>query len=118
MKTITTLVLDDDVRMGQLIGDILKQDRMTTLVTDDGREALRTLDHRNVDLVITDLKMPHVNGMQILEHARAANPAAVVIIITGYGSIESAIEAVRRGFRAGRVHGPHPAGKGIHPAHP
>jgi DNA-binding NtrC family response regulator len=97
MKTITTLVLDDDVRMGQLIGDILKQDRMTTLVTDDGREALRTLDHRNVDLVITDLKMPHVNGMQILEHARAANPASVVIIITGYGSIESAIEAVRRG---------------------
>jgi DNA-binding NtrC family response regulator len=97
MKTITTLVLDDDVRMGQLIGDILKQERMTALVTDDGREALRILDHRNIDLVITDLKMPHVDGMQILEHARTANPASVVIIITGYGSIESAIEAVRRG---------------------
>ena len=97
MRTITTLVLDDDARMAQLIGDILKQDRMTTLVTDDAREAFHILEHRNIDLVITDLKMPHANGMQILERARAANPAAVVIIITGFGSIGSAIEAVKRG---------------------
>ena len=97
MRTITTLVLDDDARMAQLIGDILKQDRMTTLVTDDAREAFHLLDHRTIDLVITDLKMPHADGMQVLERARAANPASVVIIITGYGSIGSAIEAVKRG---------------------
>ena len=94
---INTLVLDDDAPMARLIGDILKQDSMKTRVTEDGREALRILDRGGIDLVITDLKMPHVDGMKVLEHARSVNPGTVVIIITGYGSIESAIEAVKRG---------------------
>ena len=97
MKNITTLVLDDDVRMAQLVGDILKQDRMTTLISNDSREALQLLEHNRIDMVITDLKMPHVSGLEVLEQARRSNPSCVVIIITGYGSIESAIDAVKRG---------------------
>ena len=57
MKTITTLVLDDDPRMAQLVSDILKQDSMTTIIFHDGREALQLLDHREIDIVITDLKI-------------------------------------------------------------
>jgi DNA-binding NtrC family response regulator len=97
MKNIITLVLDDDVRMAQLVGDILKQDRMTTLISNDSREALQLLEHNRIDMVITDLKMPHVSGLEVLEQAKRSNPSCVVIIITGYGSIESAIEAVKRG---------------------
>ena len=97
MKTITTLVLDDDPRMAQLVSDILKQDRMTIIISHDSREALHLLDHREIDMVITDLKMPHMNGMQVLERAKEINPEVVVIIITGYGSIESAIAAVKKG---------------------
>lgn len=97
MNAISTLVLDDDPRMAQLVGDILKQDGMTTIISHDSREAVHMLDHREIDIVITDLKMPHLNGMQVLEHAKEVNPGVVVIIITGYGSIESAIAAVKRG---------------------
>lgn len=97
MKTIATLVLDDDARMAQLVGDILKQDGMAATICHDSRQALQMLDREQVDIVITDLKMPHVGGMQVLEHAKAVHPGVVVIIITGYGSIGSAIAAVKAG---------------------
>ena len=83
--------------MGQLVGAILKRDGATPLVTDDGREALELLQTQDIDLVITDLKMPQVGGMGVLEQAKRINPDTVVIIITGYGSIQSAIEAVKKG---------------------
>lgn len=97
MKNITTLVLDDDVRMAQLVGDILKQYRLTTLISHDSREALQLLEHRRIDMLITDLKMPHMSGLEVLEQAKRFNPSCVVIIMTGYGTIESAIDAVKRG---------------------
>jgi DNA-binding NtrC family response regulator len=97
MKTVTTLVLDDDIRMAQLVRDILKQERMTAMISNDGREALQMLNHDRIDLVITDLRMPHVGGMEVLEYAKTINPGIVVIMITGYGSIESAIAAVKKG---------------------
>lgn len=97
MKTPGILVVDDDLRMRQLIGDILSEEGIPPLLAEDGREASKVLRERSPDLVITDLKMPHVDGIGILERAREANPDAVVIMITGYGSIESAIEAMKRG---------------------
>lgn len=97
MKTMRTLVLDDDARMGQLVGDILKRDGIVPVITDDSREAISILRKQDIDMVITDLKMPHVGGIGVLEHAKGINPETVVIIITGFGSIESAIEAVKKG---------------------
>ncbi len=98
MNDIIALVLDDDLRMRQLVGDLLKAETgINPLVSEDSQEALSLIKKRNIDMVITDLKMPHVDGIGILECARAVNPDTVVIIITGYGSIESAIEAVKKG---------------------
>lgn len=97
MNTPEILVVDDDLRMRQLIGEILRGGGMRPVVAEDGMEALKILKERQPDLVITDLKMPHINGIGILERAREANPEAVVVVITGYGSIESAIEAMKKG---------------------
>ncbi len=97
METIKALVLDDDARMGQLVGDILNQDGITPFITDDSREALAIIEKRDIDMIITDLRMPYMDGIGILERAKSANPDTIVIIITGYGTIESAIEAVKKG---------------------
>jgi DNA-binding NtrC family response regulator len=92
-----TLVVDDDLRMRQLISDTLAEDGLAVRATDDAREALRLIDSQAVDLVITDLKMPHVDGIGVLERAKSVNPDTVVIVVTGYGTIESAVEAIRKG---------------------
>jgi len=98
MEDITALVLDDDLRMRQLVSDLLEEEAgIIPFVYDDSREALALIEDRDIQMVITDLKMPHVDGIGILERAKAVNPDTVVIIITGYGTIESAIEAVKKG---------------------
>lgn len=97
MDTICILVIDDDLRMRQFIGDLLEEERIPHLITDDSRNAIRIINNQNIDIVITDLKMPHVNGIGILEHAKEINPDIIVIVITGYGTIESAIEAMKKG---------------------
>lgn len=97
MKTPGILVVDDDLRMRQLISDILCEEDMHPVLAEDGMEASRVLRELPADLVITDLRMPHINGMGILERAKEANPDAVVVLITGYGSVESAIEAMKKG---------------------
>ncbi len=97
METIGILVVDDDLRMRQFIGDLLEEEGIPHLITDDSRDAIRIINNQNIDIVITDLKMPHVDGIGILEHAKEINPDIIVIVITGYGTIESAIEAMKKG---------------------
>lgn len=97
MKTPKILVVDDDLRMRQLISDVLKEEDITPLLIDDSREALRIINDQHVDIVITDLKMPHVDGIGVLARAKEVNPDALVIVVTGYGTIESAIEAMKKG---------------------
>ncbi|MFN3479916.1 MAG: sigma-54-dependent transcriptional regulator [Thermodesulfovibrionales bacterium] len=97
METINILVVDDDLRMRQFIGDLLKEEGIPHILTDDSREAIRILNNQGIDIVITDLKMPHVDGIQILEQAKEINPDIIVIVITGYGTIDSAIEAMKKG---------------------
>lgn len=91
------LVVDDDLRMRQLLGATLGGEGFAPQLCGDSREAARLLAARKTDIVITDLMMPHVDGMEILEKARQANPDCMVILITGYGTIESAVEAIRKG---------------------
>jgi DNA-binding NtrC family response regulator len=91
------LVADDDLRMRQLVGEILKGEGYDIASTGDGREALMMLKENAFDIAITDLKMPYVDGMDILSYAREVNPETLVIMITAHGTVESAIEAIRKG---------------------
>ncbi|GER93785.1 sigma-54-dependent Fis family transcriptional regulator [hot springs metagenome] len=97
MNTTNILVIDDDLRMRQFIGDLLKEEGISHLITDDSRNALKIINEQGIDIVITDLKMPNIDGIGILEHAKEINPDIIVIVITGYGTIESAIEAMKKG---------------------
>lgn len=95
-ETISILVIDDDLRMRELIRDILQESSLQPVLCDDSREALRLLENQAFDLVLTDLRMPHVDGIGVLEKAKTVNPKILVILVTGYGTIESAIEAMQK----------------------
>ena len=91
------LVVDDDLRMRQLIAELLTRENYTVSSTSDSREALMMLKEKAYDIVITDLKMPHVDGLNVLSYAKEANPETLVIMVTAHGTVESAIEAIKKG---------------------
>jgi two-component system response regulator HydG len=93
----TVLIADDHVEMAKLLADKLAEEGWTARVVDSGKGAIDALAKLTPDLVITDLRMAEVDGLDVLDAARAADPELPVIIMTAFGSIESAIEAMRRG---------------------
>lgn len=97
MEKLTILVVDDDLRMRQLVRDTLAGEDYAPQLCGDSREAARLLAAQHFDIVVTDLMMPHLNGIEILEKARESNPDCMVILVTGYGTVESAVEAIRKG---------------------
>jgi DNA-binding NtrC family response regulator len=97
LRMTNILVIDDDLRMKQLIEEILAEEGYEVESLSDSREALLLLKEKHYDIIITDLKMPYVDGMDILAYAKQINPDALVIMITAHGTIESAIEAVKKG---------------------
>lgn len=99
-KSIRVLVVDDDCIVAESLSRFLGDEGYTTLTAGSGEEAMGILDNpagQAVNLVITDLNMPGMDGMSLLEEIRKKHPATVVIVITGYGTIESAVTSVKRG---------------------
>ncbi|NDY42859.1 response regulator [Dissulfurirhabdus thermomarina] len=94
---IRILIAEDDKNIGDLITELLSGEGRELTVVHDGAEALRLLKQRPYDLLITDLMMPGVDGMEVLHQARRLHPQILVIIITGYASLETAIQAVKEG---------------------
>jgi putative nucleotidyltransferase with HDIG domain len=91
------LVVDDDAFALRSIADILRGERYQVVTAASGSEALDLLKQGPFDLILTDLKMPEVDGIEVLKRAREIAPRAVVLILTGYASLESAIGALRKG---------------------
>lgn len=91
------LIVDDDLRMRQLIRDTLASEGISATLCSDGAEAAALLVQQPADLIITDLMMPQMDGMELLAVALQANPDCLVVVITGYGSVESAVQAIRNG---------------------
>jgi DNA-binding NtrC family response regulator len=96
-KLAEILVVDDDLRMRQLINELLATEGYGVSITGDSREALMLLKEKKFDIVVTDLKMPYVDGLDILSFAKETAPETLVIMITAHGTVESAIEAIRKG---------------------
>ena len=80
------LVADDDRTIAHLIREIIERRGSTALVAYDGEQALKIFNNFKVDLIITDLKMPHVDGMNLIKTIREMNSNIPIIVITGYGS--------------------------------
>lgn len=91
------LIVDDDELIRQACGDILAAENHAVILAASGDEGIAKIADGNLDLVITDLKMAGRDGMDVLRFARAQAPDVPVIMITGYPTIQSAIESVRTG---------------------
>ncbi len=91
------LVVDDEETARKNLSHILTRENYEVSVAASGEEALRVLDSRECDVVITDLRMASVDGMELLENAALRHPETGLIVVTGYASIPSAIEAVKKG---------------------
>lgn len=96
MNKPTVLVADDERGTREGLERAL-QDRYTVLVAEDGQKALQLLEAQHVDVLITDLKMPGLDGMALLKRALAMQKPPVCVVMTAYGSIESAVEAMQAG---------------------
>lgn len=91
------LVIDDDLRIRQLLRDTLAGAGLSAELCADGREAAEKLQAGKFDVILTDLMMPHFSGIEILERALAVDPDCAVVLITGHGTVESAVEAIKKG---------------------
>ena len=97
MVTETILVVDDDEDILELIERHLSNRGYEVLTAYDGEQAISLLDQLKFDLVITDLKMPKFDGMEVLRKAKEKDPNIEVVILTGHGTMDSVIEALRDG---------------------
>ncbi len=97
MKPLVMLV-DDEVPFVETMTKRLAKRDLTVITAFSGQEALDTLStHRNTDVVILDVKMPGMDGLETLAEIKKSYPLSEVIMLTGHGTIESAIEGMRLG---------------------
>ncbi len=93
----TILVIDDEASQREAVGGYLRKRGFTVLQADNGRRGLGILQGQVVDLVITDLRMPELDGMGVLEAARQTNPNIGVVLVTAFGSVDGAVDAMQEG---------------------
>ena len=96
-KRVRILVIDDEPRMCESLQTLLVGVGYEVETAPDGSAGIRLLQPGAFHLVISDLMMPEVDGFGVLEHVRTACPETVVLVITGYASVDSAIRAIRAG---------------------
>jgi two-component system response regulator HydG len=97
MSSTRVLVVDDDKEMAETVAEFLDERGFRADIAVGGKAAVAALKRKAFDAVITDLRMDQVDGLDVLAAAHAEDPSLPVIIMTAYGTIEGAIEAVRRG---------------------
>ena len=97
MNRATVLVVEDDVSLNEALSDTLECAGYNVGSVNDGREALRYLDKQDVDLVISDIHMPNMEGTNLLEKIKNDKPDLPVMLMTAYGTIEQAVATIRNG---------------------
>ena len=93
----TILIVDDKSSMRKVLRQTLEGDPHQILEAEDGEKALDIVKTKHVDVIITDIKMPKVDGMTLLRMIKELDSEIVVIIMTAYGTIETAVEAMKLG---------------------
>jgi DNA-binding NtrC family response regulator len=91
------LLIEDKESMAQMLRQALEAESHQVIVARDGRDGLQKFKESKLDLVITDLKLPHKSGLEVLEAVKEQNPLIPVILMTAYGTIETAVKAVKEG---------------------
>jgi two-component system response regulator AtoC len=91
------LVADDEAGIREFVADTLALDAHAVVAAKDGRDAAKLLDERGFELLITDLKMPGLDGMALLRKVKAEQPELEVIVMTAHGTVDNAVEAMKLG---------------------
>ena len=91
------LIIDDDEIARDVIVSLLSKEGFSVKSARDGIEGIATIKMNNFDLVITDLKMPGADGIEVLKEAKRVDPRIAVVILTAYGTLDNALEAIRLG---------------------
>ena len=97
MDTRPILVVDDDEELRKAIADTLHRKGYATVSAGNGREALERIDEGGLRLVVTDIRMPAMDGMTLLREARKRNPRLPFLLVTAFGTVSQAVEAVKEG---------------------
>nr|HPH43446.1 response regulator [Candidatus Aminicenantes bacterium] len=93
----TILIVDDERSILELLSVILKKEGYAVLVNPGTPSIYEDIEQKEFDLVISDIKMPQVDGMEVLRRVKAEKPTVPVIMITAYASVKQAVEALRLG---------------------
>lgn len=93
----TILIVDDEKNYPPILSAILEEEGFETLMAFSGNEALNELKNIDVDLVLTDMKMPSMDGIELLEHIKKEDPDLPVIMMTAHGTVDKAVEAMQKG---------------------
>jgi DNA-binding response OmpR family regulator len=93
------LIVDDDKNLLSTMKAILTGEGQSNIVTlcNDGQKAIQLCRNKKYDLIITDLMMPGANGLEVLKESRKIDPETLVVLVTGFASLETAVQAIREG---------------------
>lgn len=91
------LIIDDDESILTVCREILKRRNYTVVTANNGREGLRLFENKDFDLVVTDIRMPNCNGLDVIRNIRSKNNVIPIIVFTGYATLEMAISSLRLG---------------------
>ncbi|MBN1625121.1 MAG: sigma-54-dependent Fis family transcriptional regulator [Deltaproteobacteria bacterium] len=97
MMKLKILIVDDDRKLLSVLKTIFVEENDEVTVSNDGLKAIKICRNEKFDLVITDLMMPGANGLEVLKETRKNDPDILVILITGFASLETAVKAIREG---------------------
>ena len=93
----TLLIIDDEKGLLEVLNVVFRKEGYEVKTATSGAEGLDILNSKSIDLVITDIRMPHISGMEVLRYVKENHPEIPVIVITAYGSIAQAVEALKAG---------------------
>jgi DNA-binding NtrC family response regulator len=93
----TILVIEDKESMAEMLRETLESEGYRVLIAEEGEKGIKFLKENRIDLVLTDLKVPIKDGIEVLKASKEENPMVPVIIMTAYGSVETAVEAMKLG---------------------
>ena len=93
----TVLIVDDEKNYPRILGAVLEEEGFEVLTANSGAEALEELHASDIDLVLTDMKMPEMDGIDLLAKIKAGNPQLPVIMMTAHGTVDKAVEAMEKG---------------------
>lgn len=95
MEQHSILVVDDELLIRDLLYDFFQQQGWKISVAENGEKALEILRSRKIDLLLTDIKMPQMDGLSLTSQVRELYPEIPVVLMTGYPSVETAVEGIR-----------------------